>query len=297
MSVGAGGLLRDGAFARTVSASPDRRLLPEEKSLLARSHENFIEAFRHFARGSPRCRIAEEKGVIRIASGMSTSAFNIVFVMRPVEDPDVMVSESRDFMRRAGVTTWRLVSVGGAAASLASTLSSDASLKEAKVPGMLLTPVPALAPQLPNGFRIEPASTPELWNTMLNVGMQGMGDPWEHVEWVLPYESSGRVRGYLGYEGQRPVATSLGFSHAGLGGVFFVATLPEVRGRGYGTAMTWQAITGARDEGCLTSCLQASKAGYPVYRKMGYRDVVEYSQWRFEAPAVPDVPTAGVYGG
>jgi len=55
-----------------------------------------------------------------------------------------------------------------------------------------------------------------------------------------------------------------------------VATLPEARGRGYGEAVSW-AATLCRPE--LPATLQASSMGRPVYERMGYRSVADFTLW------------------
>lgn len=57
--------------------------------------------------------------------------------------------------------------------------------------------------------------------------------------------------------------------------VTFVATLPEVRGRGLATRLLAHTLLEARADGALTTTLEASPDGAPVYERMGYR-----SLWR-----------------
>ena len=51
------------------------------------------------------------------------------------------------------------------------------------------------------------------------------------------------------------------------------ATLPEARGRGLATALMRQALLDAGERGCVTTSLQATAMGRPVYARMGYRDL------------------------
>lgn len=53
--------------------------------------------------------------------------------------------------------------------------------------------------------------------------------------------------------------------------VYFVATVPKARGRGLATQLLSAALLEARLRGCVTSCLQASRMGAPVYARLGYR--------------------------
>lgn len=56
-------------------------------------------------------------------------------------------------------------------------------------------------------------------------------------------------------------------------GVFAVATVPEARGRGLARGVIHRALLEARERGCRTSTLQASRDGFPVYERLGYRDL------------------------
>jgi GNAT superfamily N-acetyltransferase len=253
-------------------------LAPE---LMERCHENRVESLRAFARIYPNGRVEERAGVVKVAGGPPTHEFNTVFLTRPSPDPAKTIEESSSFMDRARVTRWRIVAYPGADTALEAAALSAGLRPGPSDPGMLLDLVPPRAPVLPHGFRVRRAATPELWNTMVKVGLVGMGgEPVEDPETSFPFRLSSVHRGYVGFEGPVPVATSVGFSHRGVAGVFFVSTLPKFRGKGYGRAVTWQAVVGARPEGCRLSYLHASEMGYPVYVRMGYRPVARYREWR-----------------
>jgi ribosomal protein S18 acetylase RimI-like enzyme len=72
------------------------------------------------------------------------------------------------------------------------------------------------------------------------------------------------------------VSTGLGFTVDGVTGVFTVATPPELRGRGYGAAVTSQIVRDGFDVGSRLAFLQSSKLGQGVYRRLGFRAVAEY---------------------
>jgi GNAT superfamily N-acetyltransferase len=62
-------------------------------------------------------------------------------------------------------------------------------------------------------------------------------------------------------------------------GVFFVATLPEARGRGLASRLLAAAMVEARDRGCDISTLQATKLGEPVYARIGYQRFGAIEMW------------------
>jgi GNAT superfamily N-acetyltransferase len=53
-------------------------------------------------------------------------------------------------------------------------------------------------------------------------------------------------------------------------GIYFVATLPEHRGKGLTSRLMAVALTEARERGLRTSSLQASAMGEPIYAHLGY---------------------------
>jgi ribosomal protein S18 acetylase RimI-like enzyme len=83
------------------------------------------------------------------------------------------------------------------------------------------------------------------------------------------------VRNYLGYLDGKPVSTSTVFHCSGVVGIYDVATLPEARGRGIGTALTLAPLLDARQAGYRIGVLQSSDMGLGVYKKMGFRHLCQ----------------------
>lgn len=66
-------------------------------------------------------------------------------------------------------------------------------------------------------------------------------------------------------------------------GIYMVATHAEARGRGLAGALMSHALIEAKQRGCKTTSLQASQAGYSVYRKLGYKDLGTIGMWERRA--------------
>jgi N-acetylglutamate synthase-like GNAT family acetyltransferase len=58
-----------------------------------------------------------------------------------------------------------------------------------------------------------------------------------------------------------------------------VATLPDRQGRGLASLLIARLIADAAERGLRTATLQASRAGAPVYAKLGFRDVGNTEMW------------------
>jgi GNAT superfamily N-acetyltransferase len=61
--------------------------------------------------------------------------------------------------------------------------------------------------------------------------------------------------------------------------VIWVATAPEARGRGVATRLLAHALGDAREAGLVTTTLQATKLGFPVYERLGYRNLGTTQMW------------------
>jgi GNAT superfamily N-acetyltransferase len=89
----------------------------------------------------------------------------------------------------------------------------------------------------------------------------------------------GRAELYLAREHGEPAACVATIDQDGDCGIYCVATRPESRGRGLASALMRRALSAACERGCTTSSLQSSKIGFPVYQRLGYRDVCAIGTW------------------
>jgi len=159
------------------------------------------------------------------------------------------------------------------------------------VPEMVLDPRDVSLPSPPATLKVRPVRTVADLRAWSRTSSLGFGSGRRNPLRTLVHRESLEAEGLafnLGLASGKPVATSASFVSKGVGAIFAVSTLARARGHGYGEAMTWAAVLDGVSKGCSTVSLQASPSGFPIYHRMGFRQVFDFQEW-----AVPrDAPDA-----
>ena len=85
----------------------------------------------------------------------------------------------------------------------------------------------------------------------------GRGMPWHH---------------YIGWLHNEPVAIASLLFHAGVAGIFGVATIPEARRQGIAAAMTLHTLHQARRYGYRVAVLSPTEMSIALYRRIGFQE-------------------------
>ena len=93
--------------------------------------------------------------------------------------------------------------------------------------------------------------------------------------WKLP----NRIR-YVGLVEGVPVSSGTVLAEFGVACIFQVATVPEARGKGYGTAVTLAPLRDMLGQGVKVGVLHSSKMGYSVYEKIGFKKVGQHRVYK-----------------
>jgi GNAT superfamily N-acetyltransferase len=109
------------------------------------------------------------------------------------------------------------------------------------------------------------------WVTTLGLFTHPESEADYFYELMRSAKACGRLEFFLGRCEGRPAASSAVFFHDGIAGIYFVATLPEFRRRGFGLSITFAPLRKARTAGARGAILQASALGEPVYRRLGFQ--------------------------
>ena len=150
------------------------------------------------------------------------------------------------------------------------------------MPGMVMQPVPD-PPSPPPAVSVQKVDRSVYTDYIRLHTETGLPAEWaDEVFPALQLDDPGAVM-ILGRLDDRPAGTSFVTRTGDVAGVYGVNTVEWARRRGVGMAVTWAAVSVAREWGCRAVVLQASQMGFPVYRAMGFESVVEYA--RFMPPA------------
>jgi len=138
--------------------------------------------------------------------------------------------------------------------------------------------------------RVDNIETLKQWCHLFAVGF-GMPDfvegAWLDLLVSVGLDAQLALRHYIGWQKGRPVAIASFFLAAGVAGIYNIVTVPEARRQGIGIAMTSNALREARALGYRIGILHASKMGFNVYHRIGFREYCQIGHyiWRSEANA------------
>ena len=88
-----------------------------------------------------------------------------------------------------------------------------------------------------------------------------------------------QIRATMAVIDGEPVSVAVVLDHHDDACVSAVATLPAWQGRGLAAAVLIELLEAARERGMHTGSLQASRAGAPVYERLGFADVGYIEMW------------------
>ncbi len=264
--------------------------LSEERraTALARTIEgNLVELMRHEG-SSSESEIIEEPDLLRIVTSRGTASRSSVTMARfRGAQTDVRIREVLGFFRsRNRSMTW-ITGPSTRPADLGGRLLTHGlvHLKDERGMAVELDGLREL-PTVPAGFRPERVLDEDRFEDFVRVHAAVHDLPPNqarslfegvHAEGFIP-KSPQRL--YVGYLRGAPVTDSMMFLSETAAGIYAIATLPAVRRRGLGGAMTAAPLTEARDEGYRIGTLTASAMGSSLYRRIGFR---EYCNIRFYA--------------
>ena len=264
-------------------------MIPTSADLARLDLANEVELWSTGVSYAPEGGSGREGDVAWFASGLPVAFFNQVVATGDATDLAAL-ARAVDAIRARGVPFHVRVRSGVDDAIVPAL--ADLGLREdpdEAYPAMALHPIPAdVAPaDGPGDLDIRMVADAAGLEDHLAVVSGGFGLPIEFARQIVPLEEV-TLPGFglfVGYLGDRPVATSLGFTSEGTVGVYNVATLDDARRRGYGAAVTRRAVADGAARGATVAILQSSAMGRPVYEAIGFREVLAFRVFVDDQPA------------
>lgn len=244
---------------------------------------NYRAATSAFIATSKTGEVLEARDLQLTNTGAAVAEFNLVFPKRPSYKVEAALDRAARYFE-AKQLPYR-VSVRADRAGACRELCLARGFCEVKsVPGMLLAPIPE-PPALPAGLELRRVADAETLADFQRVAFEGFGFPPAAAPLFLTREFAQlpQVALFVGYAAGEPASSAALVATSGVAGVYWVATRPGFRGRGYGEALTWRAVRAGGELGYPLASLQASEQGRPIYARMGFVHDRDYAQ--FDSPA------------
>lgn len=151
---------------------------------------------------------------------------------------------------------------------------------------LMLRPPTSAAPSLPSSLQIVNAHSVAELNDFEHVMIAGF--PLPELCGLPPGSAFGpdllqdsRFHFWFGWDNGQPVTGSAIYIAHGLVNLIFLATVPQARDRGFGSAMAWAATLADPQ---LPAMLIASHDGYSLYTKIGYQHLCDMPLWKRDRP-------------
>ncbi len=238
---------------------------------------NYLEASRIFVAFAKAGEYRERRDVAIVCCGLPAEALNFGFLKPPYDDLEASAAAVQAYFADRKLPfnlALRSAEPEGVVEALA---ARGWRRKLDPTPGMTLA-LPAAIPEPPASLAIQEVRSLEELVAFREVAFRGFGYPAAIAHLFLTDQlvALPQVRLYAGRVDGVVVATSMLITTGSIAGIYWVATLEDQRGRGFGEAVTWAAVRGGNELGCEVASLQASKFGRPVYTRMGFSHALDY---------------------
>lgn len=252
-------------------------------SLIVAIEANLFEFFKLFNQW-PRAEVHDEPDMLRTVTDVPFPMFNSVFRAH-LSNPDTAIEAAIARCRSRDVPMMWWVGPSTRPAKLGVNLEASGFTGE-EVVGMAadLRSLPQEAPMPPDFVveRVTGVKALKKWCHVLCAGfeMPGfVGEAFLDLFRTIGFGPQSTIRHYIGCLNDKPVSTSLMFLAAGVAGIYCVATLPEARKRGIGSAVTLMPLHEARTLGYRAGILHSSQMGVNVYYGLGFRECCKITQY------------------
>lgn len=252
-------------------------------SLVTAIEANLFEFFKLYEQW-PRAEVCDNPHILWTITDISFPLFNAVFRAH-LSDPDAAIEAAIARCKRRNVPMMWWTGPSTQPTELGIALEAFGFTGE-EVTGMAaeLRSLPRDV-SVPPGLVIERVAdieTMRKWCHVLCVGFEMpdfVGEALLDLFHSIGFDSQSTVRHYVGQLNDEPVSASSMFLGAGVAGIYCVATVPEARKRGVGSATTLMPLHEARKLGYQVGILHSSHMGINVYRGLGFREYCKFVRY------------------
>lgn len=262
-----------------------RKIIEDTSSdeLLSASESNMAAFYSAYGRANGNT-LAVGKNVTWFYTGIQDSLFNGVISARfqPDEAREVFNKLQAKIDEQGAPALWWIGPLSKPA-EFGPLLEGYGLQLDGEVPGMAVDLISLdKQPETIMNFivqKVDSAELQELWARTAAVGT-GLSDAateeMVRLEATLADPKYKAQHRYIGSLNGTPVATSALILDSGVAGIYAVATMKEARGKGIGRFLTVMPLLEARQLGYRVGILQSSSMGYPIYKKIGFKEVSKY---------------------
>lgn len=250
--------------------------------LITALESNMATFWSAYGRGN-ECTLYSTPNVVWYYTGMPVELFNGVILARlKLDDVKETVESLQSKLDERGAPALWWLGPSSTPGNLGALLEQHGLHPAGEVPGMAgELAVMNLTPKIIENFTIQKVSNVEmqaLWGRIAAIGSEFPDSAIEmaQLEASLSDSQYKDQHRYIGFLDGAPIATSAMILDSGVAGIYAVATIPEARRKGIGGLMTVFPLLEASQAGYRVGILQASSMGYPIYKKIGFKDVCKF---------------------
>src|ERR1700751_3718293 len=257
----------------------------ETTNQIALLNQEFLTSWELCTGTFPEAELFDRPGIATRWANIDFRFYNALCLTAELYDAEALrriVRQGVNFMRARACPGWMVVtleSLSNAAQDALPGLVESRQLASMPATGMAGEILPLQEKVIPN-LRFERIGDDDTVVTFAELNCLAYGFPLEVSRSVIGVNTFWREHayGFIAYEGEFPVATATGIVCGSSIFLFMVATTPEAQRKGYADAVIRRALNAAHAAtGIRRTSLQATDAGRPVYRRLGYLEVCRYT--------------------
>ena len=127
-------------------------------------------------------------------------------------------------------------------------------------------------------IKVDSDSSLKLWRKVFQEGYSLSESLTEIFLNLFLISKSSIFANYLVTINEKPVSISSILYSSGIAGIFNVATIPDYRGKGIGTAVTLAPLMDAKKKGYEIAWLESSEMGENCYKRIGFQEYCKFSR-------------------